>query len=257
MKTYISNPIYLFLIFVTVGVLNSCSVDKRLHNNGFHIKTRSLSTVSEKSKVDNQKNIAQIEKKEQVQNTITPFALEQNGEDDNEKECDLIISIDGDEYEVLITEVSGERVRYKKCSNPDGPDFLMRRDKIFMIKYKNGDKDVFNRSAPEAKTESSSTTAQKRNEADGAKKEQYHGGTRPQQSGTKEIEPLALMSFFTAVGSIFIFGLIFSGIAVVTGIISISRIEKDDRKGGMFFAILGLIAGAVIFVLMLTIISSL
>lgn len=256
MNIYLIKHIFLFLIIISFGTLNSCSVDKRLHNTGFHVKTKSIPSLAEKSKVNSQKSLTPVEKEKKEKEDISNIALEKNNEvyDDNDQKCDLIISIDGDEYEVLITEVSDERIRYKKCNNPDGPDFLMRRDKIFMIKYKNGDKDVFNRQKSESTNNAKTDEIGK---TDSDKEEQYHGGTRPQQSSSKQIEPLALLSFFFAIGSIFIFGIIFSGIAVVTGIISISRIEKDNNKGGMFFAILGLILGLIIFALMLLVLMSL
>ena len=48
-----------------------------------------------------------------------------------------------DELEVKVTEVSDTEVKYKKWSYQDGPTFTMPTDKIFVIKYQNGDKQRF------------------------------------------------------------------------------------------------------------------
>lgn len=60
---------------------------------------------------------------------------------------DVIIFRNGEETEVKVEEITSNEVKYKKTSNPDGPSYILNKDDIFMIKYKNGEKDVF---APEA-----------------------------------------------------------------------------------------------------------
>lgn len=59
---------------------------------------------------------------------------------------DVIIFRNGEETEVKVEEITPNEVKYKKTSNPDGPSYIFNKDDIFMIKYKNGEKDVF---APE------------------------------------------------------------------------------------------------------------
>lgn len=60
---------------------------------------------------------------------------------------DVIIFRNGEETEVKVEEITPNEVKYKKTSNPDGPSYIFNKDDIFMIKYKNGEKDVF---APES-----------------------------------------------------------------------------------------------------------
>ena len=60
---------------------------------------------------------------------------------------DVVIFRNGEEAEVKVEEITPNEVRYKKTSNPDGPSYIFNKEDIFMIKYKNGEKDVF---APEA-----------------------------------------------------------------------------------------------------------
>lgn len=56
---------------------------------------------------------------------------------------DIITTKKGDEIKVLVTKVGANVVEYKKWTNQNGPIYEMNKDNIFMIKYKNGDKDVF------------------------------------------------------------------------------------------------------------------
>lgn len=63
---------------------------------------------------------------------------------------DVIVFRNGEETEVKVEEITPNEVKYKKTSNPDGPSYIFNKDDIFMIKYKNGEKDVF---APEAEVQ--------------------------------------------------------------------------------------------------------
>lgn len=57
---------------------------------------------------------------------------------------DLMIFKNGDEKEVKILKISTSDITYKKWSNKSGPEYTIDLSDIFMIKYQNGDKDVFN-----------------------------------------------------------------------------------------------------------------
>ena len=63
---------------------------------------------------------------------------------------DVLTKRNGDELEVKVIKVSTDEVEYKKWSNPDGPSYVVPKAEVFMVKYQNGDKDVFD-SAPAAK----------------------------------------------------------------------------------------------------------
>lgn len=56
---------------------------------------------------------------------------------------DLIILRDGTEIFSKVISVDISSVVYKKQSNLDGPSYTIGKDEIFMIKYQNGEKDVF------------------------------------------------------------------------------------------------------------------
>jgi len=56
---------------------------------------------------------------------------------------DLIITNQGEEIESKIIEINVDIIKYKMFSNLDGPIRVIRISEVFMIKYKNGDKEVF------------------------------------------------------------------------------------------------------------------
>lgn len=66
---------------------------------------------------------------------------------------DIILLKTGEEVEAKVTDVSDTEIKYKKFSNQSGPAYVMLVSEIFMIKYENGDKDVFGIDTPDDETE--------------------------------------------------------------------------------------------------------
>ena len=56
---------------------------------------------------------------------------------------DLITTTDGKDVQAKVLEVGTTTVKYVKYSNPDGPVYIIPLSEILMIRYANGDKDVF------------------------------------------------------------------------------------------------------------------
>ena len=61
---------------------------------------------------------------------------------------DTVILTNGEEISVKITTVSSQNVEYKKFSNLEGPTYILDKKEIFLIKYKNGEKEVFSQKKP-------------------------------------------------------------------------------------------------------------
>ena len=59
-------------------------------------------------------------------------------------DCDVIHFRDGTEIEAKVTEVTDYEIKYKLCSNLDGPTFTKRAYDVFKIKYANGQDQLFN-----------------------------------------------------------------------------------------------------------------
>jgi len=60
---------------------------------------------------------------------------------------DVIIKKDGCEIKATVIKVSRDEVEYKKFESPSGPTYTMSKSDIFMIKYADGTKDVFEQTA--------------------------------------------------------------------------------------------------------------
>jgi len=56
---------------------------------------------------------------------------------------DILITNKGEEILVKAIEVSHDDIKYKKYSNLEGPIYTVLKSELFMIKYQNGEKDVF------------------------------------------------------------------------------------------------------------------
>ena len=56
---------------------------------------------------------------------------------------DNIILKDGEEISAKVLKINSENVEYKKSSNLEGPTYTLDKKDIFMIKYENGEKEVF------------------------------------------------------------------------------------------------------------------
>jgi len=63
---------------------------------------------------------------------------------------DIITKTNGDEIKAKVTEVDLNEIKYKRFENLSGPTYTMPKSDIFMIKYENGEKDVFKKSSGES-----------------------------------------------------------------------------------------------------------
>lgn len=61
---------------------------------------------------------------------------------------DVMIFRNGDEVNVKVSEVGVDFIKYKRSDNPEGPSYEARKNDVFMVKYANGAKDVFNNPTP-------------------------------------------------------------------------------------------------------------
>lgn len=75
---------------------------------------------------------------------------------------DIITLKNGDEIETKVTEISEHQIKYKEFDNLDGPVYAVSKSKIFMIKYKNGKKDVFSNYTKEGNKQSADYTGVKK-----------------------------------------------------------------------------------------------
>ncbi len=73
---------------------------------------------------------------------------------------DVLFKRNGDELSVKVVKISAAEVEYKKWSNPDGPTYSIPKAEVFIIKYQNGDKDVFEAEAPRPSAQSAANQSE-------------------------------------------------------------------------------------------------
>lgn len=56
---------------------------------------------------------------------------------------DIIELNNGDDIKVKVTEILKNEVKYKKFTNIEGPTYSIEKRKVLMIRYANGEKDIF------------------------------------------------------------------------------------------------------------------
>ncbi|MDR1339038.1 MAG: hypothetical protein LBK58_03160 [Prevotellaceae bacterium] len=64
---------------------------------------------------------------------------------------DIIMKNTGGEISAKIVEVSSAQVKYKKFENPGGPDYSISSTEVFMIKYEDGSKTLFEKASSTGK----------------------------------------------------------------------------------------------------------
>jgi hypothetical protein len=57
---------------------------------------------------------------------------------------DIVVLKNGDEIKSKVLEITPNEVKYKRFDNLNGPIVTIPKPEVFMIKYENGTKDVFN-----------------------------------------------------------------------------------------------------------------
>jgi hypothetical protein len=65
------------------------------------------------------------------------------GEPVKSANTDVIFTKTGEEIQATVIEITADMVKYKLATQPDGPIRNIAISDLFMIKYKNGDKEVF------------------------------------------------------------------------------------------------------------------
>ena len=63
---------------------------------------------------------------------------------------DVITKKNGETITGLVYEIGDIDVKYKKIENPNGPNYMVKKSEISMIKYANGSKDIFTDDIPPA-----------------------------------------------------------------------------------------------------------
>lgn len=232
------KPLLSFILLIFI--LNSCSIEKRTFNKGYHIQWISKRISKDIiSSID--KNEDEDERQMNIEAKYTPIVSkidfaqmdiidEPNQINQESKvsyklkeqlippvdECDVILLNNGDEISAKVIEIGINEVKYKKCDNINGPLFTISKNSIFSIKYSNGSKDVFTN----LDKKSSNTNHQNNN------------------TSNKKIG--------FAIASLILGILGFGILAVFFGSVQLDKIERyPDEYGGKEMSIAGIILGCI------------
>jgi hypothetical protein len=234
-----------FLLFMLSAFLfQSCFVSNTTKLKGHKPLFGKLKVDENEIKNSGQVNQEQIVKNETKQETLSELSIEnpeitdissiENEIIDISKQkihlldggCDKITFLNGNEEEVKLIEIGDDFIKYKKCNNLDGPIYNTSREKLFMISYSNGTKELIQQKKVESSTVTKETII-KTNEEN-------------ETSSNQVIHPLAITSFILGVlGFIPAVGLILGGIAS-------NQISDNPKKyKGEGFALAGMILSLV------------
>ena len=56
---------------------------------------------------------------------------------------DVITTKDGEDIQAKVLEITQTDIKYKKYSNPDGPIYSISKSEVLIVRYENGEKEVF------------------------------------------------------------------------------------------------------------------
>jgi len=71
---------------------------------------------------------------------------------------DIITKTNGDQIKAKVTEVDINEVKYKRFDNVSGPTYTIAKSDVFMIKYENGEKDMFQKTSNESDVSDQTST---------------------------------------------------------------------------------------------------
>jgi hypothetical protein len=155
---------YYYNVSINVSILNSKGelIDSRLYNEQFKLgnprKYKNKLPESIKSSVYNCLNNAETIAAFNIgtsattnKNLTSNNEEEVNQENKNELQSsktetatkyDIIVTKKGDEIEAIVEEISEKVIKYKNKNQPSGPVRIINTSDVFMIKYKDGTKEV-------------------------------------------------------------------------------------------------------------------
>ena len=187
MKTLLMKSLTLAFLALTI-ILSSCSIEKRIHTSGYHIKWNKSNPNSGRQKLASKNNgkppkenkILTVDIAENNYKKIESDMIASINSNDSdisvllnqeeslleksllEENCDIILLRNGEEISAKILEIKVSEISYKKCNHLDGPTRSILKTDVFMITYSNGDKELF-------KEESNYKNTEKENDRTNAK----------------------------------------------------------------------------------------
>jgi hypothetical protein len=138
--------LFILLLFLS-AILQSCSIEKRLYNKGFHVENNFFKKENiEKAKVDLSTDGFLAQETSSMEETIQPQSTKQEKEVESKKiiqlqeqECDTLYFKNGTKILCEIRYAGKDEVVYKVCGNPKGYNQHSKTSEIEKISYANGE----------------------------------------------------------------------------------------------------------------------
>lgn len=248
--------IFGFLLLVMMSlVFTDCSVQKRKYRSGYYVSAKKkhppgrdiksyvhYSAIAKAIPANAQREGTKVSAKQEMGLTAS---TQKAGREHTQKwsiqplplaedSCgDKIVFLNGEEVFCRVIEISNTHVMYKACDNLDGPLFTRAKQKIFMIKYRNGSKEMF------------------------AQKEERPVNmvqALPVAAKKKKMSGISLAAFIV---SLFSWTLILAPIALTMGILGKNEVKRnpDTLKGDGFASVAIVLSSIVLFLVLLAILS--
>ena len=143
------------ILLLPILTLFSCSLQKRKYQSGYFLSWNKNNLSIAKNEKQKEFNVQKKEikfKDISFEKDITTSANNKITKIFNNTiknnlafpdSCDQIIYKDGTEINAKVTEINTSEIRYKRCDFIDGPTFVEKQNKVFMIKYANGKSEMF------------------------------------------------------------------------------------------------------------------
>lgn len=143
----------ILLLIISILIFSSCSIQKRHYLNGYNVDWgKKISNITEENiYASTVTDIVYKEENTDFESKIDIFTSnrkEINNQETTYKDsikCDEILLNNGDEIKVKVLEISPIEIKYKKCDNLEGPQIIIKKSDVFLIKYSNGTKEIINK----------------------------------------------------------------------------------------------------------------
>jgi hypothetical protein len=234
----------LFSLFLILLLSSSCSIEKRTYNKGYSINFKHFNhkySLEEKTKTVKSREVKDKSKfiEEKIELTTSALLEEEklsyktlNDSNSTLNPCDWILYKDGTEIEAKVIEISDEYVKFKKCDYLDGPTYSKKISDIFMIKYRNGKKEIFNQISrvQEPKVENNPPPNSGSN----------YSSTEEIQNYNEDPSGYSILSFVFSLFSLFVpvGAILFALAGLVLGIIGINNSLKGLAAVGIILSLL-------------------
>lgn len=147
------------LLLLSLVFVFSCTVQKRKYQKGFYVNWhKSKSNPLQKAEPAIKHSMSNENPTEVVTVPAQPVTDMEASMNENagpaltkkkslplisDDPCDDLVFKDGSEIKVKVVEITASDIKYKKCDMQEGPNYVVKKSEVFMIKYANGNREVF------------------------------------------------------------------------------------------------------------------